>query len=322
MRRRLLSYGLAVVSLAVLAWIARSHLGELGRLSEVPAAGVAGLAALFLVGRGLGGLLIRIGLSALGHRVALRTCVMLTIVQSYTNLAVPRTGLAPGAVYLRMRHGVPYASYISFAVASLLIATSLVGATGSVLWWGLRDAIVPALRPELGAAFAAISLLAASGVLAPARLYALLPVRLRETLSAAHDAWLRLARQPLVLLRIVLVQLVTIFLRAVKVKVAFAAAGAELPFGLAMLVSVCADVATLISITPAALGFREGGLLFGAALVGIEPGTALLAAVVERITTTATTLVAGQLVLWRGLHDYWRGVDEEEAAPAPGGAPR
>lgn len=312
MKRRILPYGLAVVSLALLSWIVRGHLGELERLSDVSPAGVLGVAGLFLVGRGLGGVLTRIGLSALGYEVRLSTCVMLTLLASYTNLAVPRTGIAPGAVYLNVRHGVPYASYISFAVASLLIATSLVGATGLALWSLLGASHGGGLRAELSWAFAGITVLAAVGMLAPSRLFALLPTRLRTTLAAARDAWLRLAERPSVLLKIVVVQLVTIFVRGLKVQLAFATAGAEVAFADAMMISVCADVGMLISVTPAALGFREGGVLFGAALVGLSPGSAVLAAVVDRLATTVSTIVAGQLVLWRGLRGYWRRVEPDE----------
>lgn len=306
MRRRAFAYGLAAVSLALLAWIVRAHLGELERLSEVSPLGVVGIAALFLLGRGLGGVLTRIGLTALGYEVRLSICVMLTLLASYTNLALPRTGIAPGAVYLHVRHGVPYASYLSFAVASLLIATSLVGTAGLALSSWLDASSSADASPETTLLFAAIAALAGAGVVAPARLFALLPARLRTALAAAHDAWLRLARRPAVLAKIVSVQIVTIFVRGLKVKLAFATAGVDVPLAQALMASICADVGMLISITPAALGFREGGLLFGAALIGVAPGAALLAAVVDRLATTAVTLVAGQLVLWRGLRGFWR----------------
>jgi len=74
----------------------------------------------------------------------------------------------------------------------------------------------------------------------------------------------------------------------------------------------------LISITPAALGFREGGVLFGAALVGIAPGTALLAAVIDRLVCTAGIIAAGQGVLWWGIGDMGWLLEAEAPAAADG----
>lgn len=319
MRRRVVPYLLAIASLALLAWIVRGHLGELGRLSEVSPWVVTALAALFLVGRGLGGELARVGLAALGHPVRLRTCVMLAMLASYTNLAVPRAGLAPGAVYLRVRHGVPVPSYLSFAVASLLVATALVGAAGVALQLGLGAP--PGRGPRIGwvLVFGGVSLAATLGVMAPARLFGLLPARVRTTLAEAHAAWVRLARAPGALLRIVLIQVVTIAVRGARTFLALVGSGAEVTFTEAMLVSVFADLGMLFSVTPAALGFREGGVLIGAALAGVDPGAAVLAAVIDRLATTAATIVAGQLVVWRGLRGFWR--DAFRASDADGEGP-
>ena len=66
----------------------------------------------------------------LSDPIGLGLGIKLSLLASYTNLALPRGGLAPGAAYLRVRHGVPVASYLSFAVASLLITAVLVGCAG------------------------------------------------------------------------------------------------------------------------------------------------------------------------------------------------
>ena len=93
-------------------------------------------------------------------------------------------------------------------------------------------------------------------------------------------------------------------------KVALEIAGVEIPFSRVMIVSICTDLSMLVSLTPAALGFREAGVLFGAAMIGIEPGAAMLAAIVDRLATTPTVIIAGQLVLWRGVREVLKGSDE------------
>lgn len=272
--------------------------------------------SLFFLGRALGGVLIRIGLSAMGYTVSLRTCLMLTVVTSYSNLILPRSGTAPSALYLRMRHGVPVAGYLSFVVAALLVSTALVGAAG--LWLSfIREPVAGGLaRPGTLLLFASITLAAGLGIVAPARVFGFLPERWRGPLARAHDAWLRLAENQVVLARLVVVQVVAIGVRALKTWVALAAAGADASLADAMLVSLAADVGMLISITPAALGFREGGVLFGAALVGIAPGTALLAAVIDRLVCTVGIIAVGQGVLWWGIGDIGRLREVEVPAAA------
>jgi len=301
LRRRLVSWGLAVASLLLLAWLVRGHLDELGRLADVPLSAVVAVAGLFLVGRVLGGLLMRAGLAALDHRVGAGLCVMLTVLASYTNLVVPRGGLAPGAAYLRLRHDVPVTRYLSVGVVSLLLTSFLVALAGMVLQ--LAGAGQGALRPEVLGLFAAVALLAVLGVLAPAPLFRVLPERLRRLLAEAHAAWGALMRSPGALLRMASLQVAALLLRAVRTWIALQAAGADVGPGEALVVSVCADLGMLVSLTPAALGFREGGVLLGAALAGVAPGAAVLAAVIDRLACTVTTIVAGQIVVWRGLSD-------------------
>jgi uncharacterized membrane protein YbhN (UPF0104 family) len=304
--RRLIPYGLAALSLALLAWLVRGHLGELGGLADVSPIALLAILVLFFLGRALGGVLIRIGMSAMGFTVPMRTCLMLTAVTSYSNLILPRSGTAPSALYMRMRHGVPVAGYLSFVVASLLVSTALVGAMGLWLVY-VRDPVAGTLaRPGTLLLFALLTLSAGVGIIAPARVFGILPERIRGPLTRAHEAWLRLAENKGVLARLVVVQIVTIAVRALKTWVALEAAGADASFADAMLVSLAADIGMLISITPAALGFREGGVLFGAALVGIAPGTALLAAVIDRLVCTAGTIAAGQGVVWWGIGDLGR----------------
>lgn len=299
-RRILYAYALAGFSLALLAWLVRGHWGELRQLSSLPPGAFLGIVALYLVGRALSAEAMRLGLSSLGFPIARSICFMLTLLQSYTNLIIPRSGLAPPAVYLRAQYSVPYASYLAFAVLMILLATGLMGALGFWAgWWvtGLNQ--VP--RAEMLWAFAGIVGVAVFAVAAPVRLFGVLPAWPRRHLLAAHTAWSSLAGRPWVLIRLVGLQAAGILSRAVRMKVALEIAGVEIPFSQVMVVSICTDLSMLVSLTPAALGFREAGLLFGAAIIGIEPGAAMLAAVVDRLATTPTVIVAGQFVLWRGV---------------------
>lgn len=308
-RRILYAYVLAGVSLALLAWLVRGHWGELRQLSSLPPDAFLGIVTLYLVGRALSAEAMRVGLSSLGFPIARSICFMLTLLQSYTNLIVPRSGLAPPAVYLRSQHSVPYASYLAFAVLMILLATGLMGALGFWAGWSVTD-LNQVPRVEMLWVFAGIVGAAVFAVAAPVRLFGVLPAWPRRHLLAAHTAWSSLAGRPWVLIRLVGLQAAGILSRAVRMKVALEIAGVEIPFSRVMIVSICTDLSMLVSLTPAALGFREAGVLFGAAMIGIEPGAAMLAAIVDRLATTPTVIIAGQLVLWRGVREVLKGSDE------------
>ncbi|MDG2049232.1 MAG: lysylphosphatidylglycerol synthase transmembrane domain-containing protein [Myxococcota bacterium] len=316
-RRILYAYALAGISLALLAWLVRGHWGDLRQLSNLPPGPFVGIIALYLVGRGLSAEAMRMGLSGLGFPLARSICFMLTLLQSYTNLIIPRSGLAPPAVYLRVQHGVPYTVYLAFAVLMILLTTGLMGGMGFLAGWmidGEPDSIPVSKALWF---FAGLCGAAALAVAAPVRLFGVLPEWPRRHLLAAHAAWSSLAGRPSMLIRLMGLQAAGILLRGVRMKVALEIVGVQVSFGQVMVVSICTDLSMLVSLTPAALGFREAGVLFGAAMVGIEPGAAMLAAIIDRLATTPTVIVAGQLVLWRGVREVLKGSDGQGEQPSP-----
>ena len=56
-------------------------------------------------------------------------------------------------------------------------------------------------------------------------------------------------------------------------------------------------MAFLISITPAALGFREAAIAFVASQMNITPATAISVALLDRVVFSLTNVVFAQLVL-------------------------
>jgi uncharacterized membrane protein YbhN (UPF0104 family) len=307
-QRRVLSAALALLALGALAWILRAHLGEWHRLREVPPLLVVGIVLLMPIARAVGAEANRVALAHIGHPIGRGVCFMLAMVTSYTNLFVPRSGLAAPAVYLRMRHHVPYAGYISVAFSITLLGACSVATCAVVLYAILVGSGVVPLQTEAMFFFGAVGVSSAFGLAAPGRVFGLFPERARTLLSSAHDAWLRVAESPSALIHILVLQLISIALRALKIQLAFHAVGAPISFVESLLVSLCADLGSLVSLTPAALGFREGALMFGAALLGLEASDAVLAAVVDRLASTLAVVGLGQIFVWRGL----RGLGEVE----------
>ena len=99
----------AVAILVVLAFFGMRYRSDLWRLREVSPLLVAAIALLWLLTRYLAADVMRIALRALGHRIGRYEAFMLQMVQSYGNTLVPRAGIGAPAVYLKLRHGTPFA---------------------------------------------------------------------------------------------------------------------------------------------------------------------------------------------------------------------
>lgn len=300
-RRRALSLLLATGMLAALAWLAREHLSELHRLREIPPRRVGEIAVLYLAARAFGGEAYRVALARMGHPIGARLAFVLAIVTSYTNLFVPRTGLAAPAVYLRVRHRVPYAGYASVVVLNTLMGTCAIAFFATVVHLSLASLGSVPSRREVSLLFAAILVAAALGIAAPGPLFRFFPSRVRSLVAEAHGAWRRVAASPATLARLAGLQMGALALRALRLQLAFAAVGVELDALSVLLVSLCADLGSVVSLTPSALGFREGGLAFGAALAGVPAAAAVLAAVVDRLICSVTIVLLGQVFVWWGL---------------------
>ena len=88
-------------------------------------------------------------------------------------------------------------------------------------------------------------------------------------------------------------------LRAVRLHIAFWALGAPVHFFGVLVASLMADVAFFIAITPASLGFREGGIMLAAPLMGVTRDVALAATVLDRIVFSTVIIIVGQFGMWR-----------------------
>ena len=94
-------------------------------------------------------------------------------------------------------------------------------------------------------------------------------------------------------------------LRGGRIWFPFAAAGISLDWAELLLVLAIAESALLLNVTPGGLGIREGDVLGGAALLGIEAPIAASVALIDRLFMLAITtlLAAPAFVVLRRPHD-------------------
>jgi uncharacterized protein (TIRG00374 family) len=111
---------------------------------------------------------------------------------------------------------------------------------------------------------------------------------------------------------------VVLLLRAARVQLSFKAVGVNVGFWPAFVASAVGDLMFLVSVTPGALGFREGGMVYAARVLGTTGDVALAAAVLDRIVLTGCNLVLGQIGVWRYIGRSPGAVVGGVAAPRAG----
>ena len=136
---------------------------------------------------------------------------------------------------------------------------------------------------------------------------AVVPVAVPENWSGriAHfarrlsQAWRQLSTSRTLLGRLLILHLLGMVLRAVRLQVAFWSMDVSVSFLDVFVVSLLADLMFFVSFTPNGLGFRETAIVYGARVTGATVAEALAAAILDRLVTTATVIVAAQISLWR-----------------------
>ncbi len=301
MSRSAFGWLLAILSILLLGYLTSTHLAQWRALLDLSAGTAVGIGTLYLSARGCGALGMRRGLARLGIRVGVFEALGLALVASYTNLLLPRTGVASIAIYLKRRHALMISSYLSLSIVLLLLSAVVCGLLGVGTQIGLARWSGQPMRSDLLMVFLAAAGIASCALMLPPAAFDALPSSISTRVRGVHEAWQGMARQWRVLGQIMLLHGSAALLRALRLQLVLSAVGADVPLPVVLLGSLLADLATLVSVTPAALGFREAALAYAASLLRVEPSVAVLAALLDRLVWTAVVIVLGQIAVWRSF---------------------
>lgn len=297
---------IAAVILAVLFNAGRSYYDELGRLRSAPLWVVLAMSALYVAGRFPPAEVLRSALASLGHRVGRVETFFVLMVQYYINMLIPRAGIGAPAGYMKIRHGVPVSDLGAAQIVALTLTQfAVLGLAALACQLALAGAGAAKWDPLLGTVFAGVAVLSALPLLVrlPGPYIEPSPDGpggfITRFLGRLSYACRRLGRERRLLARAFAGHAVVLLLRTARVQLSFRAVGVHVGFWQAFVASAAADVMFLVSITPGALGFREGGMVYAARVLGTTGDVALAAAVLDRLVLTACNLVLGQIGLWR-----------------------
>ncbi len=298
MKKVLVRIIIAIVLVSLLVYLGRRHFDRLYLILETSPLILAGIAGLFVIMRSLQGEVFRRVLRFLGAGVSFFEANMLAMLASLTNLVLPRLGLGAPAVYLKKRHNFPYANFGSLMLPTILLQVACIGVVGLLceLWlfsvgsleWSWPLAGVLALSLVL-------SLLV---LLIPIRIGNNHKWRIVNFFQRLFSSWEILRTNKKLLCYMFALQVLVLLAQALRLWVCFKGMGIEVSIPAIIIASFLGHLGTLVGYTPGGLGFREAAITVGCQLMGVDPSSALAAAVLDRIVMTATVLGFGGFSLW------------------------
>ena len=287
---------LAVVALLGFVYLGRHYFSELSRISEARLAGLLAIALIHVFTLWLQGCTLRCGLQPFGNHITGKQGFALSVMGSYANLLLPRSGIAATAAFLKQQCQTKLIDFSSIVLynGGLFVLSSSLLACGVVAW----DWSVSGVRPEfwLLCGLPALALISAAGVLikwqvpagyqgwGSAGLHKL--CHASQQLSHSKNFW-----------SLVGLNLLMTVSRAARLYAAFWALAVDVhPLGV-LLASALGDLAFVFAVTPAALGFREAAITFSAGAMATTSSLALSVALFDRLVFSATVVILAQFIV-------------------------
>lgn len=274
------------IVVSLLAWAgvyAARHPDKLEVLQKVPIGYVALLGLSGAITLLLNGLYLRHIMQIFDVRLSLFESTAIAVYSSIGNYLLPMAGgLGIRGLYLKQRHRLPYAFFLSSLGTTYVLGLGLSALIGLLA--------VAALYIQHGI-FNVIVSGSLAGILISSLGLGLLNVEIPrgrwkplDKLADALHGW-QLVRANLHLLMILIAIILLLLVNSwAALWIAFSALGIRLGFVSALLLAMLLELSIVIRVTPAGLGIREAVLVFSGTVLGIEPVTSAIAAVLLRLT--------------------------------------
>ena len=289
MNGKRLSRALAIGMLAAIGSYLWWYRGELASLRLAP---FSLLLCAFCTAGGLAasGLLSYAIVNKLGARIGIWESMSLSVVSTGANALAPgQSGTVGRAVYLKRLHNFEYSRFLATVVASqvLMVIVCSVLAAAAVAWMAFVGRR-PGLNAMLGAAALClvISTLACflPGISAKGNW-------LFDRVSIVSASWLKLRAQPMFFATLTALVSLQVASQLLSLWTACAAIGIDLGFVEVTTIGAFGTLASLLSITPGALGIHEAVVASVGAVVAIAPAELVIAALITRAVLLVLLLV-------------------------------
>ena len=293
--------GLAV-AIGLIAWFGLRYAEDLHLLAQVDPLDLALLSLLFLTGHIVMAAQWQLFLQRDPQSAPrFRETLAYTFKRAYGNVFLPFAGTGVVALEMRKRHGTSLTLYSWITLAVLLftlLATSVAGLVPALLLSSPQERFLVA-SVLVGIGMAALLFL----IFPHHRFHGLLPANVARRLEALprfppnhRHFWGSL-----------ILGLLLITLRIVRTHLCFEAIGHPVDWRSAILLTVVADLATSINLTPGGVGVRESVLAIATRWAGTGAGFGFTAALLDRIVSLVwIAVIANALLLCSPAISYRR----------------
>jgi uncharacterized membrane protein YbhN (UPF0104 family) len=261
---------------------------------------MVGMTLILIIGSGVINLMLY---REFGAELTFIESIGLAAVNSLANLLPFSAGLIAKAVYLKERHQLAYSQFIVSTLALQLTFVSTSGLLGLVVMLVLELVVREQTTPLVYLGFFLMSI---SSLILMLPLDARIkPSRLKKFITPIWDGWRILRRNPLLVMRLVVVQLLMSVAFAWRLWAAFKTLSHPVMIAQCLLFSSASVLSHFISITPSGLGVREAIVAALSSMLGFDLGVSTVAVGIDRIVSSAVIAIAGVAglkVLGRSKH--------------------
>jgi hypothetical protein len=200
-------------------------------------------------------------------------------------------GIISKGYYLKRVHKLSYTKFTSstFAIYFCFLAVNGLMGIGALVFWAFESS--QAIPLTLLAAFV--------GMFASLLVFWLplekikMPQKIHNLYIQAVEGWMMIGRNPGLLFRLTVLQIMLVLLLSVRYMIAFGMLSQKITLSQALLFSCASILTQLVSIVPGGLGVREAIVALVATVLGFDTGVSVVAVGLDRLVVTVSIVLTG-----------------------------
>lgn len=269
----------------------RTNFKQITSLIEISTASLACFAILFVMLVCINGINNFLFYRKLGAAISLNEGIGLAFINRFANELPLFGGLLAKGVYLKKKHNISFASYLPATMAMYLCYVSISGFMGvcTLVYFFLTQKILPPISLSIYYMCMVLTYLVLwIPIKIPERL-----TKLKEISKNLEDGWVILAENSDVAVRILILQCVGILFYATRLYIVFRFFSQDMGLAHCLLFSTATIITRMVSITPGAIGIREGIIAGISALYGFDMGISAIVIGADRVLLSLIIIITG-----------------------------
>ena len=294
LKKRIFSFFILIATILMIGLYINTHRNLLNNIRSVNLLSLSFIVLIRFIFLLLNGLLLRE--FALKYKITLIPTEWfgLSVVTTMGNILTPLSGgLFARATYLKHKHSLPYAKFLSLLCVNYMIYFWVVGIAGVVTLFLTKENI-PYYYQIMTCFIIAITTIT---------IFIAIPFKslpwnnqFIEFINESLLGWEIIKLDFILLIKLVLFTLCNIILHGLSFWIALSSTlGTSHPFGPVFLVSLISVFSTLGNITPGNIGIQETVISVSSGIIGIGVGVGLIVSLVIRVATIIPTFIFGPI---------------------------